>query len=203
MAKPQKYLLAGVGILAVGLIAFVLLFNFGNGGKIVRTSGTALVGGPFSLVDQNSKPFTEKDLKGKYSLIYFGYTYCPDVCPTELQVMTGALEQLGDLAKQIQPVFISIDPARDTPAVMKEYVSNFYPGMIGLTGTPAQIAAVAKEYRVYYAKAAEKGASKDDYTMDHSSIIYLMDPDGKFIKHFSYGTDATKLANGIKVALGK
>ncbi|HFC05624.1 MAG TPA: SCO family protein [Rhizobiales bacterium] len=116
-------------------------------------------------------------------------------------MITGALERLGDKAKQIQPVFVSIDPGRDKPAVMKDYVSNFYPGMIGLTGSPEQIAKVAKLYRVYYSKAAEKGAAEDEYTMDHSSIVYLMGPNGEFLKHFSYGTDAEKLAKGLEAAI--
>ena len=164
-------------------------------------TGVALVGGPFSLTDQNGKRVTEKDFLGKYMLVFFGYTYCPDVCPTELQVMMAALDTLGTDAGRIQPVFVSIDPERDKPEVLKAYVGNFGPRLIGLTGTPEEVAAAAKAYRVYYAKAGNASASTD-YLMDHSSIIYLMGPDGHFVKHVPYTTDAGKLAQELKEAIG-
>ena len=200
MKKSQKnivYLILAVGIAIIGFTTYQLTQNNQTN---TRTSGKALIGGPFTLTNQDGKTVTEKDFLGKYTLIYFGYTYCPDVCPTELQVITGALEKLGDDAKKIQPVFVSVDPDRDTPQLMKDYVSNFYPGMIGLTGTKEQIAAIAKEYRVYYSKAVEKDADADSYSMDHSSITYLMGPNGEFIKHFPYGTSSEKLAKGLKAA---
>lgn len=162
--------------------------------------GTALVGGPFSLVNQDGKRVTEKDFLGKYMLVFFGYTFCPDVCPTELQVMTAALDQMGPQADRIQPVFVSIDPARDTPDVLKAYVGNFGPRLVGLTGTPEEVANIAKAYRVYYAKAGNSN-STTDYLMDHSSIIYLMGPDGSFVKHMPYTTDAGKLATDLKETL--
>jgi len=190
------------------LAAFILLIAAGLGGYAwmshelhgPRSSGVALVGGPFSLVNQDGKRVTEKDFLGNYMLVFFGYTYCPDVCPTELQVMTAALDQLGPEASRIQPVFVSVDPARDTPEVLKAYVANFGPRLIGLTGTEAEVAAIAKAYRVYYAKAGN-GASATDYLMDHSSIIYLMGPDGRFVKHMPYTTDAAKLATELKETL--
>jgi len=162
-------------------------------------TGEALVGGPFTMLDQDGRRVTEKDFLGKYMLVFFGYTYCPDVCPTELQVMTAALDQLGPDADRIQPVFVSIDPARDTPAVLKAYVGNFGPRLVGLTGSPEEVAAVAKAYRAYYAKAA--GGSGTDYLMDHSSIIYLMGPDGRFVRHMAYTTDVAKLAQELKETL--
>jgi protein SCO1/2 len=163
-------------------------------------SGTALVGGPFTLTDHNGKRVTDQDFRGKYMLIFFGFTYCPDVCPSELQVMSAALDKLGPAADEIQPIFITIDPARDTPEAMKLYVANFHPRLIGLTGSPEDIARVAKAYRVYYAKA--KGSeSETDYLMDHSTILYLMGPDGKFVKHFTYGTEAQGLADGLREAI--
>ena len=188
--------------------ALVLLIAAGIGGYATmnRTpqgpqgSGTALVGGPFSLIDQDGRRVTEKDFLGKYMLVFFGYTYCPDVCPTELQVMTAALEQMGPEAARIQPVFVSIDPARDTPAVLKAYVGNFGAHLVGLTGTPEEVANIARAYRVYYAKAGN-GSSSTDYLMDHSSIIYLMGPDGRFVKHMPYTTDAAKLASELKETL--
>lgn len=163
-------------------------------------SGVALVGGPFSLIDQDGRRVTEKDFLGKYILVFFGYTYCPDICPTELQVMSAALDQMGPEAGRIQPIFVSIDPARDTPEVLKAYVANFGPRLIGLTGSPEEVAAIAKAYRVYYAKAGN-GSTATDYLMDHSSIIYLMGPDGRFVKHMPYTTDAAKLATELKETL--
>ncbi|WP_395687414.1 SCO family protein [Aestuariivirga sp.] len=160
-------------------------------------SGVAMVGGPFTLTDQDGRVVTDRDFAGKYMLIFFGYTYCPDICPTELQVMTAALDSLGAQSERIQPIFISIDPARDTPEVLKAYVSNFGPRLIGLTGTPDQIAAVARNYRVYFARAGNT-QSASDYLMDHSSIIYLMGPDGRFLKHMTYTTDIETLASQIK-----
>lgn len=190
------------------LAAFVLLIAAGIGSYAYMShdphrpqgSGVALVGGPFSLLDQDGRRVTEKDFRGKYMLVFFGYTYCPDVCPTELQVMTAALDQLGAEADRIQPVFVSVDPARDTPEVLKAYVGNFGPRLVGLTGTPEEVAAIAKAYRVYYAKAGD-GSSSTDYLMDHSSIIYLMAPDGSFAKHMPYTTDAAKLAAELKETL--
>jgi protein SCO1/2 len=165
-----------------------------------QVSGTPLIGGPFSLTDRNGKRVTEKTYAGKYLLVFFGYTYCPDVCPSELQVMSAALDQLGPDAEKIQPLFITIDPARDTPQVMKDYVSNFNPRLVGLTGSEEDIAAVAAKYRVYDGKAP--GAkSATDYLMDHSAIVYLMRPDGTFLKHFTYGTDPKALAEAIRTAM--
>jgi cytochrome oxidase Cu insertion factor (SCO1/SenC/PrrC family) len=186
--------------------ALVLLAAAGIGGYAwvnrhpQHGTGVALVGGPFTLTDHNGRRVTEKDFLGKYMLAFFGYTYCPDVCPTELQVMMAALEAMGPDADKVQPVFISIDPARDTPEVLKSYVENFGPGLIGLTGTAEEVAATAKAYRVYYAKAGNT-PSETDYLMDHSSIIYLMGPDGHFVKHMPYTTDAAKLTADIKQAL--
>lgn len=202
MKKSQKMTLlatAVLGLLIVGYTTFQL--NTGSTGNVVKSSGKALIGGEFEMLDHDGKTVTAANFRGKHMLIYFGYTFCPDVCPTELQVMTGALEQLGEKAKNIQPVFVSVDPARDTPKIMKDYVSNFYPGMIGLTGSPEQVSKIAKLYRVYYSKAAEAGAAEDEYAMDHSSIMYLMGPDGSFVKHFSYGTDPKKLAKNLAEAI--
>jgi protein SCO1/2 len=188
---------AAVLLLAAALAGFYLMNRqlSDPGG-----SGVALVGGPFTLTNQDGMKVTEKNYLGKHMLVFFGYTYCPDVCPTELQVMMAALDSLGTEAEKIQPVFVSVDPERDTPEVLKSYVENFGPRLIGLTGTPEEIAAVAKSYRVYYAKAANQ-TSPDSYLMDHSSIIYLMGPDGRFVKHFPYTTDTAKLAEELKQAV--
>jgi len=162
-------------------------------------SGTALVGGPFTLTDHNGRRVTEKDFLGKYMLVFFGFTYCKDVCPTELQVMSAALDEMGAEGEKLQPIFVSIDPERDTPEVIKQYVENFHPRLIGLTGSPEEIAAMARAYRVYYGKAV--GGSATDYEMDHSTTIYLMGPDGSFRKHFDYTTDAKGLAQALREAI--
>jgi cytochrome oxidase Cu insertion factor (SCO1/SenC/PrrC family) len=151
------------------------------------------IGGPFALTDTEGKRLTDKDLRGSYALVYFGYTYCPDVCPTTLNQMTEALDRLGPMAQRVRPVFITVDPKRDTPAVMKQYVSAFSPRLIGLTGTEAEIAAVAKEFRVYYAPH-RTGDGPGDYTMDHSSVLYLLGPDGKFIAPLRANAGAEQIA---------
>ncbi|WP_298671042.1 SCO family protein [uncultured Sphingomonas sp.] len=140
----------------------------------------ARIGGPFTLTDQNGKSVTERDFAGKYRIMYFGYTFCPDVCPLDVQHIGAALKivekEQPALGARVVPVFVTIDPARDNPAVLKQFVSAFHPRMVGLTGTPAQIAAIAKEYGVYYARG--KGGP-GGYMMDHSRAAYLMSPEGK------------------------
>lgn len=199
MAMPSRQkLIFALAVLIIAAVTGLAALWFARSlpeGPI--TSGTALVGGPFTLTDQNGKRVTDQDFRGKYMLIFFGYTYCPDVCPSELQVMSAALDQLGPEADKIQPIFITIDPARDTPETLKVYVSNFHPRLIGLTGSETEIAAVANAYRVYYAKAQGTGDAPD-YLMDHGTILYLMGPDGKFVKHFTYGTEAKGLADALR-----
>lgn len=154
------------------------------------------LGGAFSLVNMSGERVTEKDFAGRYMLIYFGFTFCPDICPMSLTVMANALNILRaeapDKAARIAPIFVTIDPARDTPAALAEYVPNFGPEFIGLTGNPAEIAQMAGAYRVYYRKVIEDGAS--DYVMDHSSIYYLMGPDGRYAAHFDHRATAETLA---------
>jgi cytochrome oxidase Cu insertion factor (SCO1/SenC/PrrC family) len=204
MQKPHyapsrfQLLFAILAVLAALLIAGTAVY-ISHQPRSPISIGQALIGGPFTLTDQNGRKVTEKDFLGKYMLVFFGYTYCPDLCPTELQVMSAALDSLGAKADAIQPVFISFDPERDTPEVLKQYVSNFHPRLVGLTGSPEEIAAAAKAYRVYYSKVAN--SSPDTYLMDHSTITYLMDPQGKFLKHFSYSTDAAALAKALDEAI--
>lgn len=141
----------------------------------------AKIGGPFTLTDQDGKTVRDTDFNGKYRIVYFGFTYCPDICPTALQKIGGAMKALDKsdpaVAGKVVPIFITIDPERDTPAVMKQYVANFYPRMVGLTGTLPQIEAGAKQFAVYREKVQPKGAS--EYTMNHSDVTYLFGPDGK------------------------
>ena len=182
----------------IGAGAALALFAYNAPQRItsVTSSGKALVGGPFSLVDHTGRRVTEKDFKGRLMLVFFGFTNCPDVCPAELQVMGAALDKLGDKAKEVVPVFVTVDPERDTAQQMASYISNFRPGFVGLTGTPEEIAAVAKTYRVYYARVKDEGSTAG-YTMDHSAIAYLMDRQGDYAAHFAYGTDADAMAARI------
>jgi protein SCO1/2 len=149
----------------------------------------AAIGGPFKLVDQNGRSVTEQDLKGRPFLVFFGFTHCPDVCPTALFEISQILRALGHDADRVGALFITVDPERDTPAVLKDYLSSFDPHLSGLTGDPAAVAAVAKAYRVYFKKVPLEGGG---YTMDHTAIVYLMDKEGRFVSPFSLkrGTEA-------------
>jgi protein SCO1/2 len=156
-------------------------------------------GGPFALVNQDGKSVDQSVLKGKWSVVFFGYTFCPDFCPTTLTTLGQAMDQLGPRAKDAQVVFITVDPARDTPAAMKSYISSrvFPRNMMGLTGTPAQIAQVAKEYVVYY----QKDGTGPNYSMDHSTALYLMDPSGRFDRVIADGLTPQEDARQISEAM--
>lgn len=155
------------------------------------------IGGPFELVDHKGQPVTNDTYAGKYRLVFFGFTNCPDICPTELQVMGAALGALGDVAAKVQPLFVTVDPERDTPPVMAEYVALYHPGIVGLTGSPSQVEAVVKTYRAHFAKV-QQGAGPGDYTMDHSTYTYLMGPDGTFLTVFARGTPPAEMAEAIR-----
>jgi protein SCO1/2 len=157
---------------------------------------TGSIGGPFTLTNQDGKTVRNTDFHNKYLLIYFGYTYCPDLCPTGLESIAHAMDQLGPDAKKVQPVFITVDPARDTPAKLKDYVASFNPDIVALTGTADQIATVAKEYQVYYAKG--ETVEDGEYLMDHSTLIYLMDPNGGFITTFPDDIDPANLIEALR-----
>jgi cytochrome oxidase Cu insertion factor (SCO1/SenC/PrrC family) len=159
------------------------------------TSGTVAVGGPYALTDQNGNPFSNTDLRGKYQLIYFGYSFCPDVCPTTLAVMAAALDRMGVDQNRVVPVFITIDPARDKPGVLKKYLAAFGPRFVGLTGTQEQIDGIEKEYRVF---AKKQPAADGNYGMDHSSVIYLMGPTGKMVSFYDGAADPDALAKDLK-----
>jgi cytochrome oxidase Cu insertion factor (SCO1/SenC/PrrC family) len=185
------------GAAAIGLrrlTAFVGLEPTENGGA---AAGLQL-GGPFTLTDSAGHAVTEQNYRGKWMLVYFGYTFCPDVCPTELQTISTALDQLGPAATNVVPIFITVDPERDTAPAIGQYVKLFDARLVGLTGTPEQIAAVAREYRVYYAKVVPKGATS--YLMDHSSFTYLMAPDGTFRALFRPGLSADEMAAQLQKA---
>jgi protein SCO1/2 len=160
----------------------------------------ARIGGPFSLTDQNNAPFSERQLAGKYRIMYFGYTFCPDVCPVDVQNLAAGLHVLESedaaLAAKVVPVFVSVDPARDTPAVLKQFVGNFHPRMIGLTGSPEAIAAVGKEYAVYFKQGETQPGG--GYMMDHSRVAYLMGPDGKPIALLPHDGSPQAIAAELK-----
>ena len=200
---PRRYHIIAIAALAAAamLVSFTAL-HYLTRGPAVSALGEALIGGPFALTDQSGKRVTSADFAGRHLLVAFGYTFCPDVCPAELQVMSAALDKLGSAGEGIVPIFITIDPARDTVDVLAQYMPNFHPRFVGLTGSPEEIAAVARAYRVYYAKAEGWQEAGEDYLMDHSTIIYLMGPGGKFMKHFTYTTDAAGLAEDLKASTG-
>jgi protein SCO1 len=180
--------------------AGVLLIATPQVGQPVQSSGAALIGGPFSLVGADGKPVTDRDFRGRYMMIFFGFTHCPDICPAELQVIAQALEQLGDKAKKVVPIFITLDPERDAPEDMANYVKSFGPNFVGLTGSQEAIAAAAKAYRVAYSKVENKD-SAGDYSVDHSALVYLMDPEGQYVTHFSYGLSADQMAEKLEKLL--
>ncbi len=186
-----------VGFLIGALTGVTMLFlSQPQGPARVQTSGKALVGGPFKLIDQSGKDVTDRDFRGRHMLVFFGFTHCPDICPAELQVMSAALDQLGDEAHKVVPIFITLDPERDTQAAIADYVKHFGSNFVGLTGSPEAVAAAAKAYRVAYAKVEIQGAA-DGYTVDHSALVYLMDTDGEYVTHFVYGTSADKMAETL------
>ncbi|MFZ1071413.1 MAG: SCO family protein [Methyloceanibacter sp.] len=198
-ARLIAFVIAGFLIGAIAGAGALLVAN-PQGGQPVQSSGAALIGGPFSLVGADGKPVTDRDFRGRYMLIFFGFTHCPDICPAELQVIAQALEQLGDKAKTVVPIFITLDPERDTPEAMANYVKSFGPNFVGLTGSPEAIAAAAKAYRVAYSKVENKD-SAGDYSVDHSALVYLMDPEGRYVTHFSYGLSADQMAEKLEKSL--
>jgi len=171
-----------------------------------KSTGTAQVGGPFTLVDHDGNIVTDVKFRGKFMLIYFGFTHCPDICPTELTKMSKALEILekaNGLGYLIQPIFITVDPLRDTVGQIRSYVKEFHPRLIGLTGTPEQIDSVCKTYRVYHSKTleAEGEQPNDDYLVDHSIVLYLIDRNGVFVDFFAGNIDEQELAMRLKSRL--
>jgi protein SCO1/2 len=202
----RSFLLAVVVALGIGAgLAFVIdrpALDRSRAAPVI-SEGEAMIGGPFELVDQEGRTVTDRDLRGRYLLVYFGFTYCPDVCPTELQIISAALDRLGQLATRVQPLFVTVDPERDTAAVLAEYLRHFDPRIRGLTGRPAQIAKALKAYRVYTAKESA-GAGASGYVINHSTAVYFMNTDGRYIDHFNYGTTpqdmAARMAKHLRTA---
>jgi protein SCO1 len=177
-------------VLCVGVILLVESRSAGTGAV-----QAAAIGGPFNLTDQDGQPFSDRDLKGKTFLVFFGFTHCPDVCPTTLFEISEIMRKLGPEADRTAALFISVDPERDTAEAMKDYLSSFDPHLRGLTGDAASLAAVAKAYRVYYKKVPLEGG---DYTMDHTAIVYLMDKQGRFVSPFNMKRTADVAAADLR-----
>ena len=190
--KQSTRIAAVLGAFLAGAAMLVAAVLYVLPGETTRPSS---VGGPFRLIDHTGKTVTDADFRGRYMLIYFGYSFCPDVCPTTLAVMAQALEKLGGRAGRVTPVFITIDPERDTPKVLDEYMKSFGPAFVGLTGSPAEIKDVEKKFRVYAAKKPLEGGN---YGMDHSSVLYLMGPNGKMISFFDETVSPDDLAKELK-----
>ena len=162
----------------------------------VKVVGQALIGGPFALTDHTGKRVTDQDFRGRYTLVLFGFTFCPDICPSALQVMSAALDKLGPKADRFVPILITVDPERDTPMQLASYVQSFHPRLVGLTGTPAEVDAVVKAYRVYVRKVTDP-KSTAGYSIDHTSLIYVMGPDGAYVTHFAHTTNADVMAERL------
>ncbi len=165
-----------------------------------QVTGMPAVGGPFGLVDQHGKRVTEKDFLGRYMLVFFGYTNCPDICPAGLQVMSAALDKLGSRANDVVPVFITLDPAEDTPERLATYLKSFHPRLVGLTGSESEVAAAAKAYRVFYQKVPD-AKDPSHYSIDHSAIFYLMGKDGRLAAPIPHTNDVDQLALAIEKAI--
>jgi len=195
---PRRGLLSAhallLAALLVGAVAPVLVYELGSRH---HERPDVQMGGPFTLNDGDGHTVTDRTYRGKWMLVYFGYTFCPDVCPTTLSDIASALAKLGSRAADVAPLFITVDPERDTAPVMREYVRAFDSRIIGLTGTPAQVAAVARKYHVFYQKA-DNGTQGNDYLVDHSALIYVIDPSGQFAAYFSHGTTSDAIASGLK-----
>jgi protein SCO1/2 len=209
MSTEVQGLQRGLALLAGG--ALLLLVGIGGAALWLRPAPESLgptlpagvaIGGPFSLIDETGAPVTEKTYRGRHMLIFFGFTYCPDVCPTELAKIAATLDLLGQDAQRLVPLFVSIDPERDTPEALAQYTELFHPAIVGLTGSEQQIAAVARAFRVYYNKV-KTGPEPDAYTMDHSAFIYLMGPDGGFRQFFSPQATPEQMAAAIRAQLAR
>lgn len=201
-----------LGALVTGLYLFEIKLRVSSGEQRRDTLGMqqdipagTLPGGPFTLVDHTGRTVTEKDFKGSFLLVFFGYTHCPDVCPTVLSNVATTLKALGEDVRHVRPLFITVDPEQDTPDVLDSYVKFFHPSIIGLTGTPEQIRTVTERYKAFYAKIPLKIEGRDArhglYTVDHSAFMYFMGPDGRYLDVFQYGTPPRQMATKIRQVL--
>ncbi len=198
--STKTYALAAISLVAVVLVTLYAVTQRAGSDRFAscrtgRIAGTAAIGGPFTLTDENGRSVTDADVLTKPSLIYFGYTFCPDICPTDTARNAEAIDALEEQGYEVTPVFITVDPARDTPEVLKEWTDYVHPRMIGLTGTDEQIAAAAKAYRTYY--KAPEDPEDEYYLVDHMTQTYLMLPDVGFVEFFQRELEAEDLANRV------
>jgi protein SCO1 len=196
---PQTPLARGVALVCLLLALGIIGAGVWRGGLLSQAAPA--IGGSFALTDQFDKLRTDADFRGHYMLVFFGFTNCPDICPVELQTISDALDQLdAKQAANVTPIFITVDPERDTPEALRTYVANFHPRLVALTGSVESIGTVAKAYRVYYAKATGNNAPSDPsaYILDHTAVVYLMGPQGEYVTHFSPGTTAQDMAADLR-----
>jgi len=194
-ARSVRILAIGAAFLAGLVLCFGIVLVVTSRVSAPVAQQVAAIGGPFKLTDQNGQAVSDQDLHGRPFLVFFGFTHCPDVCPTTLFEVSEILRALGRDADRTRALFITVDPERDTPSVMKDYLSSFDPHLWGLSGDPAAIAAIAKGYRVYYKKVP---LDQGGYTMDHTAIVYLMDKDGRFVSPFSLKRTAEAAAADLR-----
>ncbi len=187
--RLERVRFSALGLLILSSVAFAP--------APARATSAVTIGGPFTLSTPDGTTVTDQTYRGKWLLVYFGYTFCPSSCPTMLLDVATALKKLGPDAAEVQPLFITVDPQRDTPEVMRQYTQSFDPRILGLVGTPQQIAAVAKEYGAYYV-SHRTGPGANDYVMDHSTYLYVMDPQGKFVRAFETDTTGDRIADALR-----
>ena len=211
MPQRRVYLYLGVAVLII-IIGITLRFFASpqsmlspagvtvvdKGGREIKGSKPPSIGGRFTLISQDGRPVTDADFRGKNIFVFFGFTNCPDVCPLTLSNISRAMVLLGADANKIQPLFISVDPLRDTPNVLRQYLKHFDHRIIGLTGTPKQVVAVQRAYRIFAQRRNAVGAGSDDYLMDHTSISYMMGPSGEFKTFFSNGSTPEEFVTKIR-----
>ena len=197
----RRMLLASLAVLALAAVAIGAANLLRPAPEQAQAPADVPIGGPFTLVDQNGREVTEANFQVRLMLVYFGYTFCPDMCPLGLTTIASALDALPPEERdQVVPIFITVDPERDTVPVMKEYVGQFAPDLVGLTGTQAQIDAAVRAYRVYAARSSVEGAD-GRYLVDHSTFTYLMDRDGRYLAHFGHATPPEEMAKRIEEAI--
>jgi protein SCO1/2 len=197
MERSMRNMLVALVLSLLAIVVLMVLVYYAEDKHHVdrRQQPSVAIGGSFTLTNHRGEPTTNADLRGKLKLIYFGFSYCPDICPTDLYDITLALNRLSpNQAAKVQPVFITIDPERDTPEVLADYLTLFHPSFLGLTGTPEQIADVAAKFRVYYAKVPHD----DTYLLNHSAFTYLFDAEGNFLHFFRHSDDAEAILAVLK-----
>lgn len=190
----RKFLLTSTLLLIIvtGLAIAFTKEHTGQQEALAQAQGEAQIGGDFTLTDTSGKTVKDQDFRGRIMLVFFGFTHCPDICPTTLGILSDALQKLGPKAEQVAPIFISVDPERDTPQTIKSYLSNFDAHFIGLTGTPEQVKVAARAYKAYYGKSPDGGS------VNHSGFIYMMDKQGKYVQLFPYDAPAQDIAQAVE-----